>query len=136
MSLLGVILFSYLVLLMHMFLSMFTCMEERPAMSRADFQARRDSSQGNWTSYSHCHVNCGHTVTVRTHTQLVTVFLSSSTRRLVLQWRNLHTNSERWVLHFNSQGQDVSQGLSSRTVTSMSLISIVIRRLYQTCVDL
>src|SRR6218665_927484 len=68
-------------------------------------------------------------------TQLVTVFLSSS-RRLVLQWRNLHTNSERWVLHFNSQGQAVSQGLSSRTVTSMSLISIVIRRLCQTCVDL
>jgi len=40
-------------------------MEERPAMSRADFQARRDSSQGNWTSSSR--VNCCHTVTVHTH---------------------------------------------------------------------
>src|SRR6218665_2304186 len=59
--------FYFLVLLMHMFLFMFTCMEERPAMSRADFQARRDSSQGNWTSSSHCHVNCCHTVTVHTH---------------------------------------------------------------------
>src|SRR6218665_79091 len=82
------------------------------------------------------HVSAVATQSQCIHTQIVTVFLSSSTRRLVLQWRNLHTNSERWVLHFNSQGQDVSQGLSSRTVTSMSLISIVIRRLYQTCVDL
>src|SRR6218665_880084 len=55
------------------------------------------------------------------HTQLVTVFLSSSTRCLVLQWLNLHANSERCA-PFQFTRTSPSQGLSSRTVTSVSLI--------------
>src|SRR6218665_684364 len=121
MSLLGVLLFSYLVLLMHMFFFLFTCMEERPAMSRADFQARRDSSQGNWTSYSHCHVNCCHTVAVHTHSTRLQFFYP---RLDALSFNgSTFTQILNVVLHLTSQGQAVSQGLSSRTVTSVSLIS-------------
>src|SRR6218665_1981365 len=108
-------------LVTHMFFFLFTCMEEWPAMSRADFQARRDSSQGNWTSYSQCHVNCCHTVAVHTHSTRCSLFFYPRLNALSFNGSTF-TQILNVVLHLTSQGQAVSQGLSSRTVTSVSLI--------------
>src|SRR6218665_1608754 len=119
MSLLGVLLFSYLVLLMHMFLFMFTCMEEQPANSRADLQTGFESRKLDELLTLSCQL------LPHSHSAYALNSLQFFYPRLDALSFNGSTFTQilNVVLHFNSQGQAVSQGLSSRTVTSVSLIS-------------
>src|SRR6218665_3802902 len=118
-SLLGVLLFYYLVMLMHMFLFMFTCMEERPAISRADFQTRIESRQ---LDELHKCPYLHNSSRASTFNSLQFHFDS----RLCPKLEQIYTPILNiGVLPVTSTGQAkaISQGLSSRTVTFAHLIS-------------
>src|SRR6218665_398996 len=93
-SLLGVLLFYYLVMLMHMFLFMFTCMEERPAISRADFQTRIESRQ---LDELHKCPYLHNSSRASTFNSLQFHFDSRLCPKLE---QNLHANSEHWSAPF------------------------------------
>src|SRR6218665_1173097 len=116
MSLLGVLLFAYLVWLMHIFLFMFTCMEERPAISRADFQTRIESRQLDEFHKCQCLHNSSRASAFNSLQFHFDSRLCPKLEQIYTQILNIG------VLQFHSQGQAVSQGLSSRTVTFAPLI--------------
>ena|SRR6218665_117689 len=109
-----------------MFFFMYTCMDEWPAISPVDFHTIIESRQLDESHKCHRlhHSSCTHTFNSSQffdHPRLDALSFNGATFTQILNV----------VLHFNPQGQAVSQGRSSRTATSMFLISIVICRLCQ-----
>ena len=101
-----------------MFLFMFTCtcMEERPAISRADFQTRIESRQLDELHKCPCLHNSSR---ASTFNSLQFHFGS----RLCPKLEQIYTQIGVLPITSTRQAKAISQGLSSRTVTFAHLIS-------------